>query len=99
MQDSVNQIVEAIENADFREFWWDSALLAQASETHDPRVVCSLAFRHHCLGNKDAFSAHVVRRAIFLCDSAEFPSLWKIIDAEHDPGAIKERMDDPTFLP
>ena len=96
---TVEELIEAIDTVSAQEFWWDSPLLSRAASTQDPRVVRSLAHRHHCLGNKEAYSAHVVRHAVRLCDGPDLKALWSIIDGETDPAAIQERMDDMSYLP
>ena len=95
----VQQLVTEIQNVDFREFWWDSPLLTQATTVHDSRVVGALALRHHGFSNKDAFSAHVVRQAIKLSDGSELKTLWSCIDLEFDSSAIVKRMDDLSYPP
>jgi hypothetical protein len=95
----VRQLVAEIQHVDFREFWWDSPLLARSATVHDSRVVSALALRHHGLSNKDAFSAHVVRQAIKHSDGSELKTLWSCIDSETDASKMAERMDDFTYLP
>jgi hypothetical protein len=92
-------LVDEIENVDFRQFWWNSPLLARASTARDSRVARALAFRHQGLSNKSAFSAHVIRQTIKLSDGPEFCSLWGLIDSETDAQTIVDRMDDFTYLP
>lgn len=95
----ITRLVEQIDNVDAREFWWDSRLLAAAAQVRDVRVVSSLARRHHCLSNKKAFSAHVVRDAIKRIDGQEFRFLWQIVDGESDTQRILDGLDDPFYLP
>lgn len=98
-ENSIDTLIEAIGSVNAQEFWWDSPLLSQAAATHDARIVRALSYRHHCLGNKEAFSAHVLRHAIRLCDGTDLRTLWSIIDAETDQDAIEERMEDMSHLP
>jgi hypothetical protein len=100
MTDSeVEKLVSEIEGVDFREFWWDSPLLARAASVHDPRVVRALALRHHGLSNKEAFSAHVVRHAVKQSDGPHLKVLWSCVDAETDSAAIVRRMEDFAYVP
>ena len=95
----ITRLIEQIDKVDAREFWWDSRLLAAAAQVRDVRVVSSLARRHHCLSNKKAFSAHVVRDAIKRIDGPEFRLLWQIVDGESDTQRILDGLDDPFYLP
>lgn len=98
-EQEIEELVSAIDNVSFREFWWGSPLLARAAAAHNARVVRSLVHRHHCLGNKEAFSAHAVRIAVCECDGPNLPTLWSLIDAENNSATIEPRMDDVTYLP
>jgi len=93
------QLVGELEQVNAQQFWWDSPILIRAVATHDARIVRTLAFRHHCLGNKNAFSAHVLRNTMRHCDGPELLSLWACIDEESDSKAIVERMEDFGYLP
>src|SRR6266550_4251839 len=96
---TVEEIIELLGTVSAQEFWWDSPLLSLAASTHDARVVRVLAYRHRCLGNKQAYSAHIVRYAVRLCDGADLTTLWSTVDAETDPTVIQERMDDLSYMP
>jgi hypothetical protein len=98
-ESDILQLIHEIEEASATIFWWENPVLARAALIHDPRIVRVLAFRHHCLGNKKAFSAHVVRHTIRLSDGPELPTLWACIDEESDSTAIIERMEDFHYLP
>jgi hypothetical protein len=98
-ENEITQLVSDLEQISAQQFWWDSPILVCAGASQDARVVRTLAFRHQCLGNKNAFSAHVVRHAIRLCDGPELPTLWACIDGESDSAAIVERMEDFRYLP
>src|SRR4051812_49112004 len=92
------QLVSNLEQVSAQQFWWDSSILNLAASARDARVVDILAYRHHCLGNKNAFSAHVVRHSTRLCDGPELPTLWGYIDSENDATAIVKRMNDLDYL-
>ncbi len=98
-ENETEQLVAEIEQVDFREFWWDSALLARASSVRDVRVVRALALRHHSLSNKSAFSAHVVRNTIKAIDAPDFLLSWSIIDAEKDADSIVRNLEDFGYAP
>ena len=97
--ENITALVREIENVDFREFWWDSPLLSHAAKAKDPHVVHALALRHHCLMNKEAFSAHVVRNTIKLIDAPSFGFLWQMIDLELDAPRIQEHFEDLFYPP
>lgn len=95
----IQNLVSEIEEVDFREFWWDSPLLAHAAGVHDSRVVRALVTRHHGLSNKDAFSAHIVRQAAKQSDGSQLRAMWSFIDSETDSTALVQRMEDFSYLP
>ena len=95
----IQKLVSEIEKVDFREFWWDSPLLARAESVHDPRIVRALATRHQGLSNKEAFSAHVVRQAAKKSDGPQLRAMWSFIDSEKDSIAIVQRMEDFSYIP
>jgi hypothetical protein len=98
-EQNVRQLVDEIENANTREFWWDSELLGRVSQVKDVRMVWALALRHHGLSNKDAFSAHVVRNTIKTIDAPDFPLSWSIIDSEKDAGQLIQHLEDFCYAP
>jgi len=98
-EQQITMLVDEIQTADAREFWWGSHLLERASIVRDLRVVRALALRHHGLSNKEAFSAHVVRNAIKTIDAPVFPLSWSVIDAETDPNQLARRLEDFTYAP
>lgn len=95
----IQALVSEIQNVDGPEFWWDSKLLQRCSKVKEPRVVQSLLIRHHCLTNKEADSAHVIRNTIKIMEGPDFATLWEIIDAESDTAALIEGSDNPFSLP
>ena len=97
--EAVEHLVREIESIHATQFWWDHPLLSRAAAVHNARVVTALTLRHHALSNKEAYSAHVVRHAIKMSDGPQLPTLWALIDAETDSGAIREKMEDFTYLP
>ena len=98
-EQDIKRLVDEIECADFREFWWESELLELASQVRDIRLVRALALRHHGLSNKEAFSAHVLRNAIKTIDAPTFPFSWAIIDAENDTNRLVRSLDDFSYAP
>jgi hypothetical protein len=91
----IRSLVEEIQQVGFREFWWDSQLLKACSQVNDPRVVRALLIRHHCLQNKQADSAHVLRNTIKELEGPDFPTLWHLIDSESNTNRLIGSIDDP----
>ena len=80
----IEPLVDELDSADFREFWWGSRLLDLCAQTKDTRVMKALCIRHHCLQNKQADSCHVIRNTIKIIDGPTFPNLWQFITSECD---------------
>lgn len=95
----VKQLVDDLDSASMREFWWDSPLLARAAEARSPGVVRALLTRHHCLQNKSADSCHVIRRAIWTNDGPELPTLWATLGAVVESDSLIHEVDDPYSMP
>lgn len=93
MSDEVSILVSEIENVDALEFWWESKLLQRCYRLKDPRVVQALLIRHHCLMNKDADSAHVIRNTIKIIEGPKFDTLWGIIDSESNKQHLIQDLD------
>jgi hypothetical protein len=61
----------------------------------DARITEALLIRHHCLGNKRADSAHVIRNTIKEIEGKNFPILWGCIDRETDTNRLIGAIEDP----
>lgn len=98
-ESKILKLLQAIDTVDFREFWWGSKLLEKCRKAKDPRVAIALTTRHHCLGNKKADSAHVIRNAIKEVEGTEFKTLWKLIDGVKNHSDLVSDIDNPYSKP
>jgi hypothetical protein len=96
---NISKLLDEIDRVHYQEFWWGSQLLQKCAESKDVRVVEALLIRHHCLGNKKADSAHVIRNTIKLIEGEEFHTLWSLIDRETDTNHLIGTIDDPLSKP
>lgn len=94
----IRWLVEKISQVSFTEFWWGSQLLENCAREKDPRITHVLLFRHHCLSNKDADSAHMIRQTIKKIDGPELKTLWDIIDNIDPSEDLTQSIADPYSM-
>jgi hypothetical protein len=82
----IGHLLEEIETVPAFQFWYGSDILARCVQARDPRITIALALRHQGLGNKAAGSAHAIRQTIKSIESADLPTLWRLLEsAPTDP--------------